>query len=80
MGTTVAKQPSDYYFYLATPVFKRTRTPNCETNALATLKDYRRYAQITEDEFKALKKEIKAAPHDDAISNIMTKLRKRVYG
>jgi hypothetical protein len=80
MSTTVAKHPDSYCSFLVAPTFKRTRTPNCETNAIATLKDYRRYAQITEDEFKALKKEIKAAPHDDAIANIMCKLRKRVYG
>ena len=79
-SNALAKQPASYCSFLVAPTFKRSRTERCEEQALAALKDYKRYAQITEDEYKELKKEIKAAPHDDAISNIMTKLRKKVYG
>lgn len=80
MSHAIAERPKEFYPYLVAPTFKRAKTPNYETNALATLKDYRRYAQITEDEYKDLKKEIKAAPHDDAVANIMSKLRRKVYG
>ena len=59
--------------------YKRTRTSDCEKSAIDVLKSYKYYRQISKDEFEMLKAEIQAAPHDDAISNIMTKLRKRVY-
>lgn len=80
MNGVIAKRQKDFFACLTTPVFERKRTAGCESNALNTLRDYKHYRQITESEYKQLKKEIKAAPNDDSISNIMTRLRKRVYG
>ena len=79
MNGAIANHPMEFYPYLKPPVFKRTRTKACETDAISVICAYKRYGQITEDECKALTKEIKTAPHDDAISNIMTRLRKRIY-
>jgi hypothetical protein len=79
MNGVIAKQTNDFFACLSTPVFERKKTSSCVSNALSTLKDYKYYRQIKEDEYKQLKKEIKSAPNDDAVSNIMTKLRKRVY-
>ena len=70
----------DYYAYLCVPEFKRNRTSTCEENALNVLKDYAHWGQITKEDYNNLKKEIKSAPHNDAISDIMTRLRKRIYG
>lgn len=47
--------------------------------AIEVLRSYRSYNQISQEEYNSLAKEIKSAPHDDAIANIMTHLRKRVY-
>lgn len=80
MNGAIAKNPNNYFSYLATPVIKRSKSSAYKSQALDALKSYRYYRQISEDEYKQLKKEIQAAPHDDAISSIMTKLRKRVYG
>ena len=60
--------------------YKRTRTSDCEKSAIDVLKSYKYYRQITKDEFERIKADIKAAPHDDAIANIMSRLRHRVYG
>jgi hypothetical protein len=80
MNGAIAKNPNNYFSYLATPTIKRSRTTAYKSQALDVLKSYKYYGQISDEEFKTVKKEIKAAPHDDAISSIMTKLRKRVYG
>lgn len=80
MNGAIAKNPNNYFSYLATPTIKRNRTTAYKSQALDALQSYKYYRQITEEEYKQIKKEIQAAPHDDAISSIMTKLRKRVYG
>ena len=80
MNGAIANQPKEYYSYIMAPTFKRTRTMSCESDALTVVCTYKRYGQITEEECKAITKQIKAAPHDDAISNIMSRLRRRVYG
>lgn len=80
MNGVIAKQPSNFFVCLSTPVFERKKTASCVANALDTLGDYKYYRQVTEEEYKKLRKEIKSAPHDDAIADIMCKLRKRVYG
>ena len=75
-----AKNINDYYAYLIPPPVKRNLTAAYVSNARETLKSYRRYGQISENEFKDIRREIETAPHDDAISGIMCKLRHRVYG
>ena len=80
MNRVKAKKPNDYYAYLIPPPVKRTKTSAYASNASETLKSYRRYGQISESEFKSITREIEAAPHDDAISGIMCKLRHRIYG
>jgi hypothetical protein len=75
-----AKNINDYYAYLIPQPVKRNRTAAYVSNASETLKSYRRYGQNSESEFKSITREIEAAPHDDAISGIMCKLRHRVYG
>ena len=80
MNGAVAKYPTSFYPCLTPPAFKRTRTVDCETTALDVLEAYRDFGKVKKDEYNQLVEQIKAAPHDDAISNIMTRLRKRVYG
>ena len=75
----IAQQPHDFILFQA-PTFERKKTTNYETSALSALNDYKHYRQITDTEYKRLRKEIVSAPHDDAISSIMTRLRKKVYG
>ena len=80
MNRAVAKKPNGYYSYLIPPKVKRIRTSAYVSNAIETLEAYRQYGQISESEFESVRREITAAPHDDAISVIMCKLRHRVYG
>jgi hypothetical protein len=68
------------YFPIFCPrEFKRSRTPECEKNALSVIADYLEWDTITHEEHDYLEREIISAPHDDAISDIMTHLRHRIY-
>ena len=58
--------------------FKRNRTVECERYALDMLAAYKDFGRISYAEYRQKEKEIKSAPHDDAISNIMTRLRKKI--
>lgn len=80
MNGALAKNSNGYYAYLIPPPIKKVRTAAYVSNAMETLESYRRYSQISESEFKVIQREIEAAPHDDAISGIMCKLRHRIYG
>jgi len=55
---------------------KQTRSVSYVAQALDVLRSYKKFRQITA-EFDSLSKEIKTALHDE--SNIMTRLRKRIY-
>jgi hypothetical protein len=67
------------FFPLLCPLeFKRSRTAECEGNALDMLEAYRDFGKISQEEYERREKEIKSAPHDDAISDIMTKIRNRI--
>lgn len=78
MNNAVAMSTQDYYPIFPT-VFKRTRTKECEDDALDMLEAYRDFYHISQEEYDQTKREIISAPHNDAISNIMTHLRKRVF-
>lgn len=72
----IAVKPNEYYC-LCPPVFKRKRTEGCIRDALDMLESYMDFRMIDEKDYKEAKREIQKAPHDDAISNIMTKVRKK---
>ena len=78
--SVIAMRPSEYRPTAYKVERKRTRTSDCEKSAIDVLKSYKYYRQITKDEFARIQAEIQAAPHDDAIANIMSRLRHRVYG
>ncbi len=78
MGNAVAMQSTEFFPMLCAREFKRSRSRDCEKDALDMLASYKKYNQISLEDYEATKREIKAAPHDDAISNIMTKVRKRI--
>lgn len=74
-----ACKPNEFFLLLGAREFKRTKTKECVNNALNVVKDYMYWGQITQREYERIKSEIKSAPYDDAISDIMTNLRKRIY-
>ena len=74
----IAKQTNEYFSYICPPMFKRKRTSECEKDALDMLEVYRDFRKITAEEYQIAKHEIKVATHDDAISDIMCKIRHRV--
>ena len=75
-GTAIAMRVEEYC-----PIFPakyiRSRTSEHESYALDMLKAYRDFKQISDELYVQAEREIKAAPHDDAISDIMTKVRKK---
>lgn len=77
MSRAVAMKSQEYYTIFPS-VFQRTRTKECERDALDMLAAYRDFNKISHAEYDQAKREIITAPHDDAVSNIMTKLRKRI--
>lgn len=77
-GAAIAGKPSEYFAYISTPGFQRKRTYDGERNALDMLKAYKDFNKISKEQYQEIKKEIKNAPHDDAISDIMCKLRHKI--
>ena len=75
---TIAKKQSEYYAFICPPIFQRKRTAECEKDALEMLKAYKKFNKITNEEYQIAMHEIQVAPHDDAISSIMCKIRHRV--
>lgn len=73
-ATTITKE----YYSICPQVFQRKRTSECERDALDMLRAYRDFNKITECEYRETKKRIKKAEHDDAISNIMCKIRHKI--
>ena len=81
MNYTIPQNVADYIPCFSTSsVPKRNRTLAYEAEALGVLKDYRHWSKISNTEYENLKKQIKAAPHNDAISSIMSRLRRKMYG
>ena len=74
-GGAIAGKPNEYFSYICPPVFKRKRTADGERNALDMLKAYRDFNKISKERYLEIKSEIKKAPDDDTISNIMTRIR-----
>lgn len=77
MNHTIAMRVDEYYPAIFPAKYIRKRTTECECNALSMLKAYRDFNQISGEIYAQAEREIKSAPHDDAISNIMTKVRKK---
>ena len=75
---TIAKNSREYYGFVCPPIFQRKRTYECECDALNMLEAYRDFNKITQEEYKIARNEILVAPHDDAISDILCKIRHRV--
>ena len=73
-----AKQTGSNYAFTCPPIFQRKRTYECECDALNMLEAYRDFNKITSEEYKIARNEIIVAPHDDAISDILCKIRHRV--
>lgn len=59
---------------------KRTLSDEYVHDALVALKDYKHWGIINRAEYCSLKSQIKRAESDDAVANIMTRLRHKVYG
>ena len=72
------KLPQEYYMYICPPEFKRKRTKECERDALNMLKSYKRNGMISQSQYEVARERIETAPHDDAISNIMTRVRHKI--
>lgn len=75
----IAMKSNEYFPTLVSSCYMRGKTKDYVKNALATLGDYKRYGQISAEEYAKCKNEIASAPHDDAIADIMMRLRKRIY-
>lgn len=75
---TVGTTRNEFYIYINTPVFQRKRTSACEKDALDMLKVYKKFKKVSEAEYETTRESILNAPHDDAISNIMCRLRHRI--
>lgn len=76
--TAIAKSTNDYFSYICPPIFQRKRTYECERDALDMLEAYRDFNKISEEQYKITESKILEAPHDDAISDIMCKLRHKI--
>ena len=74
---SIAMRQEEYFPILCPTEFHRKKTAECKRDALGMLKAYHKNSMISDADYNDTKKEIEAAPHDDAISNIMTKVRKR---
>lgn len=77
-GAAIAGKTSEYFAYISQPVFKRKRTTECERDALDMLEAYRDFNKISEEQYKITESKILDAPHDDAISDIMCRLRHKI--
>lgn len=74
----IARQTGEFYSLFSTPSFIRKRTLECANYAFDTLDSYLENNLITPEQHCIAKNEILVAPHDDAISNIMTKIRHKI--
>ena len=75
----IAKQMNGFYGgSVCPPIFQRKRTLECENDALNMLEAYRDFNKITQEQYQIAMHDIQIAPHDDAISDIMTKIRHRI--
>ena len=77
-GAAIAGKPGEYFAYISPPIFQRKRTAECERDALDMLEAYRDFNKISEELYQIKESEILAAPHDDAISDIMCKIRHKI--
>ena len=75
---TIAKQMGGFYGGLCPQMFQRKRTLECENDALDMLEAYRDFRKITQEQYKIARNDILIAPHDDAISDIMTRIRHKI--
>lgn len=75
MATIAAKV--EEFFVICPKELKRHVSTECVNNAKGMLKAYLDYNMISKTDYESVLREIASAPHDDAISNIMTKVRKR---
>ena len=74
----IERQTNEYFSYICSPIFQRKRTAECEKDAMDMLEAYLDFRKITKEEFNIAKHEIQVAPHDDAISDIMCKIRHKI--
>ena len=74
-GGAIAGKPNEYFSYICPPVFQRKQTAECKHNAIGMLKEYKRNGKISMELYNKALNDITKAPHDDAISNIMTRIR-----
>ena len=58
---------------------KKRVNAECLQNALETLRDYKHWSLIKEDDHAKIKRQIKSAKTNDEISGIMCRLRHRIY-
>lgn len=65
------------FFPVCPKELKRYVSAECRNNAKGMLAAYLKHEMISQTEYDTALREIKSAPHDDAISDIMTKVRKR---
>lgn len=77
MNHTIAMRVGEYYPAIFPAKYVRKRTADYEANAIEVLNAYKDDNLISEEVYEQAEREIKLAPHDDAISNIMTKVRKK---
>ena len=75
---TIAKQMGGFYGGLCPKMFQRKRTQECENDALDMLEAYLDFSKITQEQYKIARNDILIAPHDDAISDIMTRIRHKI--
>ena len=75
MATIAARV--EEFFVICPKELKRHVSAECRNNAKGMLSAYLKYNMISQAEYDSALREIKSAPHDDAISDIMTKVRKR---
>lgn len=69
---------TDYTLIPNMVCFKRKRTVSYVNDCLLTIKDYKRHGMISTETFESAKTEIKTAPHDDAIADIMMRVRREI--
>lgn len=74
MATIAARV--EQFFPVCPKEFKRYISKECKCNAKDMLKSYLDNKMISKAEYDTALMEIESAPHDDAISDIMTKVRK----
>lgn len=75
MATIAARV--EEFFPVCPKDFKRSKSAECKRYATEMLDVYLDNNMISEAVYDAALNAIENAPHDDAISNIMTKVRKR---